>query len=442
MMTRRSSEHVYTQEDPGLLSLLEANQIGQVRRFRKKHVIYWQGDPVEFVLVVRRGALKVSSITADGRKCTYGVLGAGALAGAESYLLGKRHETLTEALEDTEAIVILPEEFRRLLVIDSRFSLAVMAHLAKDVHVLTGRVRDFGLLDVHQRLKANLVELASDHGVITDKGIKIDLSITHEEIGEMLSASRTTITTALGELRRQGYLWKEGRHLFLIPLEQIEILDNLDQAVVDGSEDEATRWALEAVTKGVDLHKSLEALTSGMRRVDRMYARDEIDISDIILAAYAMKSAVPIVEREIERTGTLVEYQGRIVIGTVHGDIHDIGRIVVAMLLKARGFDVIDLGTDVPVAQFVAAVKQHRPQILAMSSLMTSTAQEPFKVIDALTDAGLRDQIKVIVGGSAITRRLSEQMKADGYDASGHGATELASRLVGITQSGQTADCE
>jgi len=441
-MTNPSTGHIHTEENPDLLSLLEANQIGQVRRFRKGRVVYWQGDPVEFVLVVRRGALKVSSITADGRKCTYTVIGPGALAGAEPFLLGVKHETLAEAIEDTEVIVILPEEFRRLLVTDSRFSLTVMTHLAKDVQALTGRVRDFSLLDVRQRLKTSLVELASDHGLVTEKGIKIDLNLTHGEIAEMLSANRTTITSALSELRRQGYLWNEGRQLCLIPLEQIEILDNLDQAVVDGSEDEARRWAVASITKGVDLHKSLEALTSGMRRVDRMYARDEIDISDIILSAYAMKSAISIVEQEIERTGTLVEYQGRIVIGTVHGDIHDIGRTVVSMLLKARGFNVIDLGADVPVARFIDAVKQHRPHILAMSTLMSAAVQEPSRVIDALCDAGLRDQVKVMVGGSAMTQKLSEQIKADGFHPSGHGATEVANRLIRIISSGQKVDLD
>ena len=371
----RSASYSEPDVDPDLLSLLETNQIGQIRRFSKGRVLYWQGDPVEFVLVVRSGALKVSSIAADGRKYTYSVLGPGALAAAEPFLLGKKHETLAEALEDTEAIVILPEEFRRRLATDPRFSLAVMTKLAKDVHVLSGKVRDFGLLDVQQRLKSNLVELASEHGVVTDKGIRIDLSLTQEEIAQMLAANRTTITACLSELRRLGYLWKEGRHIYLIPLEQIEILDNLDQAVVDGAKDEAKRWAVEAVTKGVDLVKALEALTSGMRRVDRMFARDELDISDIILAAYAMKSAIPIVEQEIQRTGRFVEYQGSIVIGTVHGDIHDIGRTLVSMLLKARGFDVIDLGTDVSVAQFIDAVRTHKPQILAMSTLMTTTAR-------------------------------------------------------------------
>jgi methanogenic corrinoid protein MtbC1 len=309
-----------------------------------------------------------------------------------------------------------------------------MRKLAQDVHSLSNRVRDLTVLDVQERIKSSLIELANEHGFVTDKGIRIDLDLTHEEIGEIVAAYRTTITACLGELKRQGYLWKEGRHLFIIPPQHIETLDHLDQSVADGSEDEATRYASEAIAQGIDPLKALEALTTGMRRVDRRFARGEIDVSDVILAAYAMKGAIPTIEYEIERTDRQVQYLGTIVIGTVQGDIHDIGRTLVSMLLKARGFKVIDLGVDVPTQQFVAAVRDLRPQILAMSMLMTTTAQEPFRVIQALGEEGLRDRVKVIVGGSAITPKLSAEMGADGYEPTAHRAAELAWRLTRTPQ--------
>ncbi len=416
--------------DRGLLETLEVCRIGQIQQYKKGRILYWQGDPVEHIFVIKEGAVKVSSISSDGRTYTYNVLGPGGLAGAAAFLLGKNHETLAEALEDTVVCVLLPGEFESLLATHSRFSLIVTRKLAQDVSLLTGKVRGLGFLDVQERLKLNLMELASKHGIVTEDGIIIDLDITHEEIGELVAANRTTITACLSELKRRGYLWKEGRHFVIIPPEHFEILDNLDRAVVAGVEREAKRWTEEANSQKVDPRKVLDALTSGMRKIDRMFAQDEIDISDVILAAFAMKSAIPIVEKELSTTGTTVGHLGTVVIGTVCGDIHDIGITILSMLLRARGFNVIDLGASVSTAGFVDAVRKHRPQILAMSSLMTTTAQEPFQVIRALVEEGLRDKVKVMVGGSAITQTLCEEMEADGYEPTAHLAAELAWRLI------------
>jgi len=318
----------------------------------------------------------------------------------------------------------------QLLAADSGLSLAVMRKLAQDHQMLAVKIRDIGFADVQKRLKASLIELANAHGVVTDAGIRIDLDITHQQIGEMIAANRTTITACLSDLRRQGYLWKEGRRLHIIPPEQMEILDNLDEAIVDGARDRAVRWAQEAIARRVDPVKALEALTSGMRRVDRMYAREQIDVTDVMFSAFAMKSAIPIIEEAVAGSGAQLLYLGTIVIGTVRGDIHEIGRTMVSMLLKARGFRVIDLGVDVPAVEFVNAVRTYQPQILAMSSLLTTTAREPFSVIKSLVSEGLRDKVKVMVGGSAITQQLSEQMGADGYEASANRAAELAWRLA------------
>lgn len=426
--------HESTEHDLDLVRFLEANHIGYHKHFNKDRILFWQGDPVESIIIVKRGAIKFSAISADGKTYAYSVLGHGGLAGTDSYLAGKPHQTMAEAIEDTDTLMIPTEQFQNLLANNPDFSLLVMKKLAQEVHFLTGKVRDFSLLDVQHRLKSSLIALANEHGIITEKGIRIDLDLTHEEIGEMVAANRTTITACLSELRRQGYLWTQGRRLFIIPPDHIEILDNLDQAVVDGSEDEAAHWALQTIENNIDPLKSLEALTSGMRRVDRLFARDEIDVSDVILAAYAMKSAIPIIEQEIEKTGITVQYLGTIVIGTVQGDIHDIGRTLVTMLLKARGFKVVDLGSNVSAEAFLEAVRNYQPQILAMSTLMTTTTRETFKVIDALTKEGLREKIKVIVGGSAVSEKMSQEMGADGYEPTAHRAVELAWRL---TRSGQ-----
>jgi len=118
------------------------------------------------------------------------------------------------------------------------------------------------------------------------------------------------------------------------------------------------------------------------------------------------------------------------VIGTVHGDIHDIGRTMVAMLLTARGFNIIDLGINVSIEQFVAAVREYHPDILAMSSLMTTTAPEQKAVIDALKAEGLDAEIMVLVGGGAITKKFSAEIGANGFAPDGQRAVELAYRMV------------
>lgn len=421
--------------DRELLAFIRARGIGQLKHVDRGRLLHWQGDPVDTVGVVADGAVKLSSVSGDGRVRTSSLLGTGDVLGAGELLLGRTYESVAEAVEDAEVVVIAADEFRALLAGDSDLALLVMRRLAHDVHSLRGKVQDLTALDVRQRIKASLLELAHVHGVETERGIRIDLTLTHQEIGEMVAANRTTITACLGELRREGYLWREGRHLFIIPLDHVRILDSLEEAVVDGSEQDARRLAIDAVERGVDPVDALAALTRGMRGVDRMLARNDIELSDVILSAYAMKSAISIIEDEIARTNRPVPYLGAIVIGTVMGDIHDIGRTLVSMLLKARGFRVIDLGVNVPSDRFVEAVRVHRPQILALSTLMTTTAREQFKVIDALTEAGLRDQVKVIVGGNAITPKLSREMGADGYEPSARLAAELAWRLSGERQS-------
>ncbi|MFU8771921.1 MAG: cobalamin-dependent protein [Anaerolineales bacterium] len=420
------------QTNPGneLLTWVEHEHIGQLRKYGRGRMLFWQGDPVEYVYLVKNGAVKVNSISQDGKSYAYGVIGAGGIVGVTSLLQCIAHEFMAEAIEDTQVIAIAAAEFNQLIWKERQFSLLVMKKLAQGLSLLASKARDSGLLDVQQRLKHRLVELAKDHGSATEKGVKINLDLTHEEIATLVAANRSTITGLLNELKEQGFLWKEGRHLVIIPTVHIEILDELTRSVVNSEEEEAKEWASKAIELGVDPTKALNALTSGMNLIDRMFNRDEIDVSDVILSAYAMKSAIPIIESKIAESRQKVHSIGRVVIGTVHGDIHDIGRTLVAMLLRARGFEVIDLGINVSCDDFIQATLKFKPDILAMSSLMTTSAQEQFKVIRALMEAGLREEVKVIVGGGAITEKLKQEMGADGYEPTAHRAVELAWRLT------------
>ena len=154
-------------------------------------------------------------------------------------------------------------------------------------------------------------------------------------------------------------------------------------------------------------------------------------LPDLVGAADAMQAAMPIIEEELKRTGAKREAMGIVVAGTVFGDIHSIGETMVCTLLVAGGFEVHDLGVNIKAEEFLEAIEKYQANILAMSALLTMTAPEQRKVIDALKEKGIREKVKVMVGGGAITADFAKSIGADGYDPTAPGAVELARRLVG-----------
>ena len=210
-----------------------------------------------------------------------------------------------------------------------------------------------------------------------------------------------------------------------------EILAKLKKAVIEYNVEAAASWARKALEEGIDPLEALDALTKGIKQVGDGYGRGELWLPDLIGAAEAMSSAMPIIEEEIKSRGMKRETAGVIIIGTVKGDIHDIGKNIVATLLTIDGFDVIDLGVDVAAEKFIQAIIKHKPSILAMSALLTMTAPEQRKVIDALKKEGIRDKVKVLIGGAAITQEFADDIGADGYDPTAAGAVNLARRLTG-----------
>ena len=210
-----------------------------------------------------------------------------------------------------------------------------------------------------------------------------------------------------------------------------EVLENLKKAIVDYDSEEAANWARKAIQEKIDPIKALDAMTAAIRQVGDGFGRGELWLPDLVGAADAMASATPIMEEEIKRRGTTRESLGTVVIGTVYGDIHSIGKTMVATLLTAEGFVVNDLGINVTSEGFVEGIKKYRADILAMSALMTVTAAEQRKVIETLKKEGLRDKVKIMVGGGAITQEFASKIGADGYDPTAPGAVKLARKLIG-----------
>lgn len=210
-----------------------------------------------------------------------------------------------------------------------------------------------------------------------------------------------------------------------------EIFENLKKAVIEYDAEGAARWARKAVEENVDPVAALNALTEAIRYVGDLFGQGELWLPDLIAASETMSAATVILEEEIRRTGATKKSLGVVVIGTVSGDIHDIGKNMVATLLKAGGFEVHDLGINIQAETFVKAIVDFNADILAMSALLTTTASQQRKVIDLLTEKGLRDTVKIMVGGGGISKDFADSIGADGYDATAPGAVNLARKFVG-----------
>jgi 5-methyltetrahydrofolate--homocysteine methyltransferase len=208
------------------------------------------------------------------------------------------------------------------------------------------------------------------------------------------------------------------------------VKDQLKAALIEG--DAATVNALTAalLASGAGAREILdEALLPGMEVVGERMRSGECFIPEVLLSARTMQGALDLLRPHLG--GEEATSAGTVVIGTVEGDLHDIGKNLVAMMLQGAGFEVVNLGTGVSSAAFVAAVREHTPVILGMSALLTTTLPRMAETIAALTDAGLREGVKVMVGGAPVTAAYASELGADGYGANAGLAVERAKELVG-----------
>jgi corrinoid protein of di/trimethylamine methyltransferase len=168
----------------------------------------------------------------------------------------------------------------------------------------------------------------------------------------------------------------------------------------------------------------------GVNEVGDQFSRGDMFLPELVAAGEAMKAAVAVLEPEMAKTGAAREIEGKVVVGTVQGDIHDIGKTLVGTMLSASGFEVYDLGVDVPIMKFVETARQVGADIIGLSALITTTMGKQRDVIEALDDMGMRAQVKVMVGGAPVTHSWAEEIGADGYSEDAVGAVSLAKRLV------------
>lgn len=186
----------------------------------------------------------------------------------------------------------------------------------------------------------------------------------------------------------------------------------------------------EAVEQGCTADQILnEALVVGMMELGEMFKNNEVYVPEVLIAARAMKAGMTIIKPLLLDSG--VEMKGVVAIGTVKGDLHDIGKNLVAMMLEGAGFTVIDLGVDVGPEQFIDAIRNQGAQIIGMSALLTTTMTSMKEIIDAINEAGLRDQVKIMIGGAPITQEYADEIGADGYSIDAASAAQLAKNLIG-----------
>jgi 5-methyltetrahydrofolate--homocysteine methyltransferase len=206
--------------------------------------------------------------------------------------------------------------------------------------------------------------------------------------------------------------------------------DQLKQAIIDGDEGVATALTQALLATGASARAILdEALLPGMEVVGVRMREGECFIPEVLLSARVMQACLDLLRPHMaagEEAG-----MGVVVLGTVEGDLHDIGKNLVGMLLQGAGFTVVNLGTGVTAAAFVAAVREHGARIVGMSALLTTTLPHMAETIAALKEAGLREQVKVMVGGAPVTAAWAEEIGADGYGANAGMAVERAKELVG-----------
>ncbi len=199
--------------------------------------------------------------------------------------------------------------------------------------------------------------------------------------------------------------------------------------VVNGDNNGIQAEVNAALAEGVNPSAILnEGLIAGMGEVGRLFEEGEFFVPEMLIAARAMKSAMAILKPHLG-SGE-VGAAGKVIIGTVKGDLHDIGKNLVGLMLEGAGFQVVDLGSDVPAEKFVAATQEHSPNVVAMSALLTTTMVNMKSTVAALEAAGLRDQVKIMIGGAPVTDAFASQIGADGYAPDASRAVALAKALT------------
>jgi len=205
--------------------------------------------------------------------------------------------------------------------------------------------------------------------------------------------------------------------------------EELSQAVFDGDEEKVVEVTKSLLSSGADPQDVISnGLIAGMGRVGVLFKNNEMFVPEVLMSAKAMNTGVDVIKESQKNFD--IPSAGKVLLATVKGDLHDIGKNLVGMVMEGNGYTVYNLGVDIEPEKFVEAVKQYQPDIVAMSALLTTTMMEMKSTIDALVEAGVRDKVKVIIGGAPITQDFADEIGADGYAADAASAVDLCNGLM------------
>ena len=210
-----------------------------------------------------------------------------------------------------------------------------------------------------------------------------------------------------------------------------EYLQTIYDAILNGEKAETVEAVKAALGAGQEPGVILsDGMIAAMKEVGKRFEEGDFYVPEMLISARSMQSGLSILKPELQRSN--VKAAGKVAIGTVKGDLHDIGKNLVGMMLEGSGFEVIDLGTDVDPDKFVSTAREQMPDIIALSALLTTTMPMMEKTIGALKAAGLRQNVKVIIGGAPVNQAFAEQIGADGYSPDASRAASLAQTLIGV----------
>ncbi len=211
-----------------------------------------------------------------------------------------------------------------------------------------------------------------------------------------------------------------------------DLFNSMAQSIIDGDSEVAEKLARQAIEQGIDPLEAInQGFVVGVNHVGDEFSCGNAFLPELVMAGEAMKVAVATLEPEMARRGTERKVFGKVVLATIHGDIHDIGKTLVGTMLTSAGFKVYDLGVDVPVTTIVEKAREVKADIVAVSALLTTTMVRQRDVVEALDDMGMRPQVKVMVGGAPVTGEWVKEIGADGYSEDAIGAVAVAKKLMG-----------
>ncbi|NIQ97799.1 MAG: cobalamin-binding protein [Desulfuromonadales bacterium] len=208
-----------------------------------------------------------------------------------------------------------------------------------------------------------------------------------------------------------------------------DYLEKLSTTILEGDSETTVELVQGALDEGVAAKTILDdGMIVGMNEVGDRFKRGDMFVPEVLMSADAMSAGLKLLRPELAKADT--KMIGKIVLGTVKGDLHDIGKNLVGMMCEGAGFEIVNLGFDVPPENFIEAIKEHQPEIVGMSALLTTTMRAMGHTIKAIEEAGLRDQVKIMVGGAPVDKDFADRIGADGYGSNAVAASDLAKQLV------------